>query len=219
MADIDLGGANWEPINMTGKNPDQSGAGRITFDGQGHTISNFKVTATNTKNTGFFGVANFSDIKNLTIDQAKVTGINHVGAIVGHGMCTTIEGCKVTNSTITANTWLASENKYDDGDKAGAVAGWLDEGIHGATNCTVDYCTITGYRDIGGLVGYVGNGSGSTATVTGNTVKNTTVTQDRTNGYENSTPTTVEEIVGRYYTELNLTGNTATDVTVNKAAT
>ncbi len=214
-ADIDLEGAEWTPINMTGRNADQDG-GQVTFDGQGHTISNFKVTAGDgEKNTGLFGMANFSTIKDLNVDKATVTGINHVGAIVGHGMATTIDNCKVTNSTITTAVWWdPAVGGYNDGDKAGAIAGWLDEGIHGATNCEVDNCTITGYRDIGGLIGYVGNGSSSTATVTGNTVKNTTITQDKTKEYEpykTDVPTTVEKIVGRYYSGLDLDGNTATE--------
>ena len=219
---IDLDGANWTPIVMTGTGAD-NGNQRVTFDGQGYTISNFKVNAAmGVHYTGFFGVANWSDIKNLTIDKATVSGINQVGAIVGRGMCTTIDSCKVTNSTITTAVWWDPAEKngaggYNDGDKAGAIAGWLDEGTHGAKNCTVDYCTITGYRDIAGLIGYVGNGSGSTATVTGNTVNNTTVTQVATNGYEEAIPVTVEKIVGRYYMGLDLAGNTATEVEVNRA--
>ncbi len=221
-SNIDLGGAEWTPIMMTGTGAD-NGNQRVTFDGQGYTISNFKVNAaTGVHNTGFFGEANWSDIKNLTIDNATVSGINRVGAIVGRGMCTTIDSCKVTNSTITTAVWWdPAENNgaggYNDGDKAGAIAGWLDEGTHGATNCTVDQCTITGYRDIAGLIGYVGNGSGSTATVTGNTVKNTTVTQVATNGYQSSIPVTVKDIIGRTDGTSHTIGNNTTyNVTVIK---
>ena len=221
-SNIDLGGAAWTPINMTGTSIDY-GNKRVTFDGQNYTISNFKVTAAEGEhNTGFFGNVSYLDIKNLKISGATVSGINRVGAIVGRGMCTTLTECTVTNSTLTATVWWDPAEKsgagwWNDGDKVGAIAGWLDEGAHNVTGCTVDGCTITGYRDIAGLVGYVGNGSSSTATVSGNTIKNTTVTQVLTNGYEESTPTTVEAVVGRYYTGLDLTGNTATEnVTVNK---
>ena len=202
-SDIDLGGAEWTPIKWQNRNG-------FTFDGNGKTISNFTVKASKfVKGTGFFGTANWVNFKNLTIDNATVEGFSHVGAIVGHGMCTTIEGCTVKNSNITTSVYNG-----DEGDKAGAIAGWLDEGTHGAINCTVDNCTVTGYRDIGGLVGYAGNGSNSTATVTGNTVKNTNVVQNLDNDYQSPTPTTVEQVVGRYYTGLDLTGNRATNVTI-----
>ncbi len=216
--DIDLGGANWTPINMTGAGADHGG-GVVTFDGQNHTISNFKVTAAEgEKNTGFFGVANFSTIKNLNVDKAAVTGINHVGAIVGHGMVTTIENCTVTNSTITANTWLTSENEYDDGDKAGAVIGYTDEGINTIKDCTVDGCTVKGYRDVGGLAGYVGTTGGAGQIVTDNTVKNTTVINNRANNYKNYTTDNeydVREIVGEYSGTLDTSSNTATSVTIS----
>ncbi len=210
--DIDLGGASWTPIVMTGTGADD-GNQRVTFDGQGHTISNFTVTAAEGEhNTGLFGTANFSIIRNLNVDNATVTGYNHVGAIVGHGMVTTISGCKVTNSNITTAVY-----NNDDGDKAGAVVGWVNEGICNITNCTVEGCTITGYRDIAGLVGFYGT-TGGVGTVTGNTVKNTVIIQNTDNGYEETVPTTVKEIVGRSGSSFTLdtSKNVAIDTTVNQ---
>ena len=58
-------------------------------------------------------------------------------------------------------------------------------------NCTVQDVTITAYRDMGGIVGY------SDGNVTNNTVIDVTVTQDLTNGYENTAPTTIGDIIGR----------------------
>ncbi len=213
-ADIDLKNAEWTPIMMEGTN-----GNLITFDGQGHTISNFKVTADEGKRySGLFGTANFSIIKNLNVDNATVKGYGHVSALVGHGMVTTIESCKVTNSILTASTWWdPKENStgyWNDGDKVGAIIGWTDEGINSITGCTVEGCTVTGYRDIGGLVGHVGTTGGASQVVTGNTVNNTTVIQNLVNGYEATVPTTVKEIVGRMgggFT-LDTTSNTATDV-------
>ncbi len=210
--DIDLSGREWTPIELAGSN------GKIiTFDGQGHTVSNFKVTAaTGKRYSGLFGTANFTTIKGLNVDNATVKGYGHVGAIVGHGMVTKLENCKVTNSKLTAATWWTNEEKYDDGDKVGALIGWTDEGINEIKNCTVDGCTVEAYRDVGGLVGYVGTTGGTGQVVTGNTVKDTEVIQNLTNGYESTTPTTVRGIVGRWGDGFNLdtTSNTATNVSI-----
>ena len=205
-SDIDLGDAEWTPIHMAGGNDCV-----VTFDGGNHTISNFEVNADGVKNVGLFGVANFSTVENLTVVNATVTGINHVGAIVGHGMVTTVKNCTVKDSTITTCVY-----NNDDGDKAGAVIGWTNEGVCSIEYCTVEDCTITGYRDIAGLVGFYGT-TGGVGSVIGNTVKNTTVTQNLTEGYEKTAPTTVGEIVGRSgegFT-LDTNSNTATNVTVN----
>ena len=208
-SDIDLGGAEWVPINIGGIVDKE-----VTFDGNGKTVSNFKVTETEgEKFKGFFGSTIRLTVKNLTIDNATVTGIGHVGAIVGHGQVTTIDGCTVKNSSITTSVY-----NNDDGDKAGAIAGWLEEGNVTVTNCTVEKCTVTGYRDIGGLVGYVGIASGGVPVVSGNTVKDTKVIQNLVGGYKTDVPTTIEQIVGRGGNgfTLDATTNTATNVTIEQ---
>ena len=208
-SDIDLGGTEWVPINIGGIVDKE-----VTFDGNGKTVSNFKVTETEgEKFKGFFGSTIRLTVKNLTIDNATVTGIGHVGAIVGHGQVTTIDGCTVKNSSITTSVY-----KNDDGDKAGAIAGWLEEGAVTVTNCTVEKCTVTGYRDIGGLVGYVGIASGGVPVVSNNTVKETKVIQNLVGGYQSTTPITVEQIVGRKGNgfTLDTTTNTATNVTIEQ---
>ena len=155
-ADIDLGGRSWAPLMVNAA---------LTFDGNGKTISNFVVSGE--KNVGFFGTATKCTIQNLTVRNATVTGINHVAAIAGDALCATIDGCKIYDSTITTKV-----KNNDDGDKAGAIAGYLSaEPNASVTNCTVENCTVKGYRDIGGLVGYVNApDQNSIATVTGNSV-------------------------------------------------
>ena len=106
-----------------------------------------------------------------------------------------------------------------DGDKAGAIAGYLSaEPNASITNCTVENCTVQGYRDIGGLVGYVNNVNGGTgAAVTGNTVKDSTISNDRSNNYKNYTTDAqydVHEIIGEMVTGVVNSDNTATNVTI-----
>ncbi len=59
-ADIDLGGGEWEPIGT----PDDPFTG--TFDGDGHTISNFQITEANENMNGLFGVVT-GDLVDLNV--------------------------------------------------------------------------------------------------------------------------------------------------------
>lgn len=203
MNDIDLDGADLSPIYMDS----------ITFDGNKKTISDF--TTEGTFNVGLFGSAQSCTIENLTVTGATVTGITHVGAIVGHGVCTTIKDCTVKNSQITA------VNKDDNGDKPGAIVGYLSaEYDASVTGCSVEGCTVKGYRDVGGLVG-MANGAQKTSddghgwVVTGNKVKSTILINDRScitrtiaeDGYN------IGEVIGRYSGTVD-SSNTATDVTI-----
>ncbi len=200
-ADIDLANEPWTPL-VTG---DVGMA--FTFDGNGKTISN--LNATGEKNVGFFGTSTGCTIENLTIDGATVTGINHVAAIAGDALCTTIRDCTVKNAVITTQV-----KDNDDGDKAGAIAGYLSaEPNASVTGCTVENCTVKGYRDVGGLVGYANAG----ATITGNTVKDSTIINDRSSNYKDYTSDAqydINAIVGEYNNGTLDSSNTATNVTV-----
>lgn len=191
MKDIDLEDEAWTPIGKKGS------GGNIwdvtfngTFDGNGKTISNLNVTGT--KGVGLFGfVGPNATIQNVTIDGATVTGENSVGAVVGYGYLNSLTGCTVKNAEITANP---GSNK-EDGDKVGAIAGWTANGTISG-NAAID-CVITGCRDMGGLVGYVGAENRS-VTVSGNTVSNVTTTVMNVEGYETGKlGTNVNAVVGR----------------------
>ena len=199
--DIDLKNALFTPIK----------AEKITFDGQGHTISN--LTVKTDLAAGLFAYATSSTIKNLTIDGADVTGVNHVAALAGDALCTTIENCTVKNATVVT---LVKDG--DNGDKAGAIAGYLSAEPNAAVvNCSVENCTVRGYRDIGGLIGMANTPSASSVvTVTGNTIKNTTVLGDQTENYKGYTTDAafdVGAVIGDFAGTLNAS-NTAEDVTV-----
>ena len=202
-ADIDLGNEAWT-MTCSYTSP---GA---TFDGQNHTISNFSMSSEG-KNVGFFGGdATGWNVKNLTISNASATGIGHVAILVGHTLSGTIENCTVKNSTVTSNV-----ANNDDGDKAGAIAGYLSaENSASVTGCTVDGCSINAYRDLGAVVGY----ANYSAVVTGNVVKNSTVNCNKAVNYKNYTDNSqfdANTIVGEKSASATVENNTATDVTVN----
>ncbi len=189
-ADLDLSGeSNWTPIGNLVAYPSQSFNG--TFDGDGHSISNVTVND-NTPNyavAGLFGSVVNGTIKNLTVKNVDLTSTHYVGGIVAYtSNGPTIENCKVIGGTIKSTPELLN-GSYDNGDKAGGIMGYATAGST-INNCTVEGVTITAYRSLGGIVGF------SAGTVTNNTAKNVTVTQDLTNGYKNPHPETFGEIVG-----------------------
>lgn len=157
-SDIDLGG------NTISGFGDDSGFFDGVFDGQGHSISNFKIDATNrTYYAGLFNqVSQYSGtntvIKNLIVKNATVAGKSQVGVIVG-GMDgnTIVENCKVYNSTVKAVK------------KVGSVVGYTAGGTvkdNYAENCVIEYSE----KEASEILGYENTGS----TVSGNTFNNIT---------------------------------------------
>ena len=149
-SDIDLEGAEWTPIGDY-----RFSANRFcgTFDGDGHTISNFKITKKTDKNDsdksayGFFG--NLSGVvKNLTIDGANIdASVKFAGVLVGRfNTCTCednvalIENCNVVNSSVAIQNWTV-----------GALVGQYNDGK--ISGCTVEKCSVTGYSGVGGICG------------------------------------------------------------------
>ncbi len=181
VKNIDLAGYDWTAIGGVVSYPSVTFAG--TFDGQGHTIKNMHVVELG--NDGFASAGLFGsitgEVKNLTIDNANVVSSHYAGGIVGFsstnvGMA--ITNCKVTNSTITSMPELVGEDKWDNGDKAGGIIGYMVVGDL-VDGCTVENTTIKAYRDLGGIVGH------AAGTVINNTVKNVTLEIDYTHNYKN----------------------------------
>ena len=143
MCDINLGGMEWTPI---GDYRFQANRFCGTFDGQGHTISNFKITKKTDKNDdnkssyGFFGNVD-GTIKNLTIDNAQICSYAYVGALVGRLNGGQVLNCHVKNSSVEATYW-----------QAGGMIGQLNDGCT-VKDCTITKTTVTGAAAIGGMFG------------------------------------------------------------------
>lgn len=75
MSNIDLGGMEWNPIGYFRDSSEFSG--EITnkffgsFDGNGKTISNFRLNRTSWNKVGFFGAIEDAAVKNLTLKPGK----------------------------------------------------------------------------------------------------------------------------------------------------
>ena len=136
---------SWEPIG----NSDWSYVG--TFDGNGKTITNLYINATQAY-MGLFGRIYKSTIKNLTFENANVTNTeNNIGILAGYaGNGNTLQNIKISNTC-----QIKGGNDF-----TGGIAGYLDGNAY---NC-VNYATVQGTEDVGGLFGfYSGDGNSMTA--------------------------------------------------------
>lgn len=190
MADIDLGNQEWTPIGRMVYAPGTCFQG--TFDGNDKAISNLNAVD-NTENygaAGLFGAASGATIKDLTVKNATVTSHHYAGTIVAYdNNGSTIENCTVEGATVKSSSEKVN-GSWDNGDKAGGVVGY---GVKTTIkDCTVSSTSITGYRDLGGIIGCASGES----TVSGcklvmgkdakdNTISTVTIDVDRSHNYMN----------------------------------
>ena len=139
-----------------------------TFDGSGKTISNLYIKTEN-QQAGLFGYTYQSTIKNLTFENANVTNTElYTGILVGKaGYQTTLQNIK-----ISTNKCQVIGGK----DYTGGIAGSLDGNAY---NC-VNYATVQGIEDVGGLFGYY-NRAGNSMTACAN-YGNVTATSNTVGG-------------------------------------
>ena len=125
---------SWEPIGNT------TNRYMGTFDGNNKTITNLYINA-NQEYSGLFGYTYQSTIKNLTIDNAKVTNTKaYTGFLVG----------EAKNGSTFQNIKISETCQMKGDMDTGGIAGSLDGN---ASNC-VNYATVQGKEDVGGLFGY-----------------------------------------------------------------
>ena len=148
-------------------------------------------------------------VENVTVRNATVEGNRYVAGITGYARGT-VKGCTIDGLTLVATPDNLG-GSYDNGDKAGGIAGYLN-GDATISGNTVTNFSIKGYRDIGGIVGCISK----TASIIGNTATDGTVTIDQTtNSYGSKTPN-AGAIVGRLNGgSFDESENTATNVTIN----
>lgn len=118
MADIDLGGEVIEPIGHfepksdapeDEETPDISQAFTGTFNGNGHTLSNFSIEAADKNGVGLFGcvTGEGSWIKDLKVDTIDVKGGNYTGGIVGFAdFGSHLEGIELTGENSVEGVFL-----------------------------------------------------------------------------------------------------------------
>ena len=121
---------------------------RGTFDGNYHTISNITLTCSSNYQSLFYYLGTDGTVRKLTLDNSTINCNEKrvIGGIVAWCNGGTIEYC-----TVTENVSIINGN-----DVIGGIVGQFDRGV-------INYCSnaaiVSGYRDIGGIVGYM-QGSG-----------------------------------------------------------
>ena len=151
----------FEPIGSYRKQTPFKG----TFNGQGHKISNLSQNTWALDNgyyygdlgLGLFGKVEDADIKNLTMDNASLSGES---AICGTVAATAYGDCTFENITVT-NSKVNDYQYY-----AGGIVGWAS-GDHQYINCDVAASTIVGsqWGDFGNANGGVIGGCGANASI------------------------------------------------------
>lgn len=131
--DIDLGGMEWIPIGFY-KDQASMDAGILspfqgTFDGNGKTVSNFRLYRPSWDHTGLFGAVEDSEIRDLTVSPGNVmTSRSIAGILAGSVEHSRIFQVSVTGTLRTSGT-------------AGGIAGTVS-GESVLENCTADHVAI-----------------------------------------------------------------------------
>lgn len=173
--DLDMGNHPWEAKNVS----------NVTFDGQGHTISN--ITSNNKMYAGLFGFAASLKIKNLTLKNSTITATDdgNQNAYAG-GFISTCYGNTVVENCVLDGCTVQGINKV------GGIIGFNAENAVTIKNCTVKGSTIKTddtqleHGQCGAVIGYVGSVYNATTTISGTYVIDTKV-EAAQNEQENQT--------------------------------
>lgn len=210
VTDMNLEGKTWNAIGAA-----NDGFWGI-YNGNNKTISNLQVVGYETTPSGLFGEV-VGDIKNVNITGANISGCHYAGAVVAR-LFGTIEGCEVSNSTIVLLPNVVTTS-YDNGDKAGALVGYLAANdVNKVNNNKVSGVNVKAYRDVAALVGR----ANTIDEMSGNVVENCEIVLDQMlagayAGYEADFFSTIGTLIGRLddNTTANITNNTVTNVNLN----
>ncbi|MBO5223560.1 MAG: leucine-rich repeat protein [Clostridia bacterium] len=209
---IDLNGLDWTPIGRIGKtSTDFAYSFKGTFDGQGYIVSNLNVS--NIGWAGLFGIAHQAEINNVKINNVKLESSRMTGSVVGQ-LYGSIDNCHVNNVNITVvPNWDQKNSKFDNGDKVGGIVGWLGDNGNNRhlTNSSATNVNIIGYRDIGGIVGYVA----SSTTISGCKVDTADLESDQVTNHYGDKDANVGAIWGRKGGDIIESNNTAENVTAS----
>lgn len=140
-ADIDLANKEWTPIG------NYSNPFKGNFNGDNHTVTGMQISG-ELDRVGLFGECiKFnvnSAIKNITVKDSVICGINFVGAIVGYAEGINIENCRSIGNTINGKT--------DVGGICGKIGGYSVGKVSQCYNSS----KVTGRVRVGGIAGMGG---------------------------------------------------------------
>lgn len=138
---INLNNQEWTPIG------NHSNSFRRNFDGRNHTVTGMQISG-ELDRVGLFGECTKhnvnSAIKNITVKDSVICGINFVGAIVGYAEEINIENCRSIGNTINGKT--------DVGGICGKIGGYSVGKVSQCYNSS----KVTGRGRVGGIAGMGG---------------------------------------------------------------
>ena len=173
LDDINMTGKSWTPVSVDGYH----GQGVITLNGNGKTITGLSAPLFAGGFAGKSGIV----IKDLTIAGANINETTNnlgIGAFIN---CVDsmprieLDNCHLKNSKIVSTGdarvggligWTSGYNKPNDGPVDTKVT---------LTNCSVENVTIEAKGSVGGLIGHAGANPATYHTITGCTVKDSTL--------------------------------------------
>ena len=173
LDDINMTGKSWTPVSVDG----YQGQGVITLNGNGKTITGLSAPLFAGGFAGKSGIV----IKDLTIADADIndtTNDQGIGAFINCVDSMTrieLDNCHLKNSKIVSTGgarvggligWTSGYNKPNDGPVDTKVT---------LTNCSVENVTIEAKGSVGGLIGHAGANPATYHTITGCTVKDSTL--------------------------------------------
>ena len=173
LDDINMTGKNWTPVEVDGNH----GQGVITLNGNDKTITGLSAPLFAGGFAGKSGIV----IKDLTIAGADINDTTNnlgIGAFIN---CVDsmprieLDNCHLKNSKIVSTGgarvggligWTSGYNNQNDGPVDTKVT---------LTNCSVENVTIEAKGSVGGLIGHAGANPATYHTITGCTVKDSTL--------------------------------------------
>ncbi len=131
-ADLDMGSFEWTPIGNNTTSYGSTYKFKGTFDGQGHTISNIKISdveilSNAVFNRGFFGYTESATIKDFTLIVDITYAKNNAGGVVATAKNTTFDGITVKGS-------IQVSSKASAANQVGGIVGNTDTSVT-ITNC------------------------------------------------------------------------------------
>ena len=159
----DLGeGFSWKPIGNWGSTPAGSAGYKGHFDGQGHTIKNFRGEASQNW-FGLFGVlSDNAFVENFNIEGDITTEYQYTGSVAGYA--------RDKNVTIRGIHSYVNIMSLFTGGRTGGLLGCVDNGQTRVERCTYSG-TLDGYDNggggnYGGIVGYTNNSTSAVCDIT-----------------------------------------------------
>ena len=154
MADVDLSGEDWEPINSMW----------VTFNGNNHTISNLTAgMSADGRRSGFWAYAGAVTINDLTLENVNVSG-SQAGAFVGAA-----EGTKINNCFLKGDNTVNFVAGIETYNGIGAISGVTTTSninvkiVEGATVTLnkIGFTTDSGCVYVDNLTGYIQANNGT----------------------------------------------------------